>query len=298
MLKLLKQWNRSRKWRRRVGKLIQRKERMLSFGSHAFALLVDGKHGKFAVDPEDDFVSKRLLQTGSYSDDELDLAKRLIPENGNVLMVGTHIGALAIPLSKDCGHMVAIEANPNTFKLLQLNLLLNQCDNVSAFNFAAAEKSCTVNFILSRDNSGGSKRSPRVNVDSYTYDNPQVIEVPADALDIVVENQAFDLIFMDIEGSEYFALKGMPRLLESSRVLMVEFLPHHLRNVAGVSADDFISLILPYFEWMFIPKSGELVAPENIRRRINEIYEANESHDALVFMKSPLPEWLQIGAVC
>lgn len=297
MLKFLKQWNRSRKWRRRIGKLKQRKERMLSFGSHAFALLVEGKHGKFAVDPEDDFVSKRLLQTGSYSDGELDLARRFVPENGNVLMVGTHIGALAIPLSKHCGHMVAVEANPNTFKLLQLNLLLNQCDNVLAFNLAAAEKSCSISFILSRDNSGGSKRLPRVNVESYTYDNPQVVEVPADALDVVVENKAFDLIFMDIEGSEYFALKGMPRLLESSRVLVIEFLPHHLKNVAGVSADDFISLILPNFEWMFIPMSGELVAHGDIRRRINEIYTANESHDALVYMKSPLPEWLQDGAV-
>lgn len=292
MLTMLREILKKAKWARRAKRAQRRREKMSSFGHHAMGLLVEAKYGLFAVDPEDDSVSKKLLRSGNYNEEELDLVKSLIPKNSHVLMVGTHIGALTVPLSKYCKSVVAIEANPNTFKYLHANLLLNSCHNVTPYNFAAGECSGKIKFILSRDNSGGSKRLPKIMDVSYVYDKPEIAEVDVQPLDVILERKKFDLIFMDIEGSEYFAFKGMQKILSASSYLVVEFVPHHLRNVAGINVDDFLAELFPHFEWMFIPKRNTLISKDNIASVVKAMYAADESHDGLVFLKSPSPALL------
>jgi len=53
-------------------------------------------------------------------------------------------------------------------------------------------------------------------------------------LDDFMKLKSFDLIFVDIEGSEYFAFKGMQKIFKQSKVLITEFVPHHLKNVSSV----------------------------------------------------------------
>ena len=49
-------------------------------------------------------------------------------------------------------------------------------------------------------NSGGSKRVPINNEFMYRYDDPEVIEVEAESLDVLLEGKTYDLILLDIEG--------------------------------------------------------------------------------------------------
>ena len=56
-----------------------------------------------------------------------------------------------------------------------------------------------------------------------------------------------DMIIMDIEGAEYLALKGMQECLAASNSLYIEFIPHHLQNVADVNSTEFFNLILPHY---------------------------------------------------
>ncbi|KAF3996276.1 FkbM family methyltransferase [Glaciimonas immobilis] len=293
MLSFFRDVRKKAKWARRAKKAELRREKMASFGPYAMGLLVQAKHGIFAVDPEDDSVSKKLLRTGNYNETELDLVRSLIPPNSDVLMIGTHIGALTVPLSKYCKKLVAIEANPNTFKYLNANLMLNGCSNVKSYNFAAGEISGKIPFILSRDNSGGSKRMPKVLDLAYVYDKPEIVEVDVEPLDKALVTEKFDLIFMDIEGSEYFAFKGMQNILSESKYLIVEFAPHHLRNVAGVTVDKFLQELSPHFEWMYIPKRNSLVSKQEISKVVTAMYSADESHDGLVFLKSPLSKAME-----
>ena len=45
-------------------------------------------------------------------------------------------------------------------------------------------------------------------------------------MDEFLKDEKFDFIFMDIEGSEEPAMRGMPRLISQTKVLVSEFLPH------------------------------------------------------------------------
>jgi hypothetical protein len=99
-------------------------------------------------------------------------------------------------------------------------------------------------------NSGGSKIKPKTDNFIYTFDKPETTKVKMKALDehAAAENlPSADMIVMDIEGAEYFALKGMQKTLASSRALYIEFIPHHLQNVAGVRATEFFELVIPHY---------------------------------------------------
>jgi hypothetical protein len=90
---------------------------------------------------------------------------------------------------------------------------------------------------------------------------------------------------MDIEGSEYFALKGMQTILRDARTLFVEFLPHHLRNVSGVTPEQFLALITPHFQSLFVPGRNLHVGQDAFLGTLQEMFDKNEEEDSLIFSK-------------
>ena len=254
-------------------------------GRNTFAIISHTDNGLFATNPEDMGVGKVLRKFGSYGNDEVERVFKYVGKNDNVLIIGAHIGALVVPIAKRCRNVVAIEANPDTFALLKINLSLNGLNNVRAYNIAASDKAETIDFVSSRNNSGGAKRMPKVRAFEYFYDLPETISVQAFALDEHLKGEQFSLVFMDIEGSEYFALSGMPNILRNARTLFVEYLPHHLRNVSGISPKDFVRLIEPYFETLLVPSKDIQVDKSNFLSTLQSMFDNEQGDDGLVFAK-------------
>ena len=254
-------------------------------GPHVGALLVTTAAGTFAVDPEDRGVGWTLRRDGEYGREERERIARRLDAGSRLLVVGAHVGALVVPLSKLCLASVAIEANPATFRLLEISLALSGVTNCRALNLAAGERDGTIPFLASRANSGGSKRVPKERRFMYTYDAPSTIEVPSRRLDDLLPGESFDVIVMDIEGSEPFALSGMPRLLASARALVVEFVPHHLRHVSGVTVEEFVSRISPHFSRLTVPSKGLDVGAGGFRAALQGMFDRDEIDDGVIFEK-------------
>src|SRR5262245_2240507 len=112
-------------WSRTLREAIERRLAKRLLGRNARAIIARTPTGLFAVDPEDTgygSVGKALLRRDGYGAEELrQLAPHIGPQS-NLLVVGAHIGTLVVPLSRLCRHVVAIEANPFTYELLQMNL--------------------------------------------------------------------------------------------------------------------------------------------------------------------------------
>lgn len=257
-------------------------------GKHALAIVAATPTGLFAVDAEDWTVGRSLLTVGQWGTNELERIFSFITPDSTVLVVGAHVGTLAIPLARRARHVIAIEANPNTFRLLQINLLLNHITNQEVHNLAASDRTENIKFLLSRVNSGGSKREPLSREEMYYYDNPETISVPAVPLDELLEGKNVDFILMDIEGSEYFALKGMPKILAKTRAIQVEFLPHHLKNVSGITPDQFAELFTPHFDVLTIPSLQSRVDRADFAHTLREMYQRNQGDEGLIFEKSIL----------
>ena len=236
--------------------------RRLTLGRYGIAILTQSENGLLLVPTSDVMVGRRLCFSGSYDPELLHCLLARCGPTSRVLFVGAHVGAFAIPTAKKVRSVVAVEANPATFELLQRNVVLNHLQNVEIYNFAAGNRNGDVNFLASGLNSGGSGiQMGEWNEWAYMYDKPKTIQVQMKRLDDVFHADIFDLIVMDIEGSEALALQGMNALVERTNGLIVEVFEHHLRCIARINNEEFLSLAGLYFDEAFIlaekPRSGE-----------------------------------------
>ena len=254
-------------------------------GTRVKALLVDSRNGLLLVGVEDRNVALPLLSCGEYGWREIERVRTFLTTSSELLVVGAHIGSIAIPLATQCRSVIAVEANPITYELLRFNILINCCTNVAAINVAANDKEESLPFVANRVNSGGSKRRPQVSRYAYFSDAPAIINVPAAPLDNLLSDRAPSVIFMDIEGSEYFAVKGMQRLLAGADVFFMEFLPHHLRNVSGVSVSELMSHIKPHFAFLHIPSKNLEVPIDEGELVLQQMYDADEEDEGIIFKK-------------
>jgi FkbM family methyltransferase len=249
----------------KVGLLFSR-FRQLMLGPHVSHVLTDSFNGKLLVPASDFSVARELAFKGEYDRAHVERLLQLVNEESSVLFVGAHVGSLVIPIAKVVREVVAVEANPTIFDTLLMNLDINHCRNVRAVNVAASDKCEKVRFLAALHNSGGSKISPANLREEFTYEDPETIEVDAEPLDKLLPDFSASHIIMDIEGGEARAMAGMPRLLASSDVFMVEFLPNHIENVAGISCHDFLKLI-PFDRIQLLDDPDEQDIVEAVRSR-------------------------------
>ena len=270
-------------WRLHLGfKKIKSTRLRKKLGQNIKAVITKSENGLFAVDPEDLEVGQKL-RSGGFGIDEVERLKSFINKNSKVLIVGTHIGALAIPLSKHCKEITAIEANPNTFELLEINLHLNQAKNITPHNIFANDSHEKVEFLLNTVNSGGSKRKPKKSSFLYDFDNPEIIELESHKLDDYLPEHDYDLVLLDIEGSEYFAMKGMEDILANCKTLVVEFLPHHLKNVADIDVETFLSVLPGHFTKFNLPDNQQEHNISEVKTVLQNMYDANIGEDGIIF---------------
>ena len=270
-------------WRLNLGfKKIKSKRIRKKLGNNIKAIITNSENGLFAVDPEDLEVGQKLL-SGGFGIEEVQRLKKFIDNKSKVLIVGTHIGSLAIPLSKHCKEVTAIEANPNTYELLEINLQLNNAENITPHNIFANDSHDKVEFLLNTVNSGGSKRKPKKSSFLYDFDNPEIIELESHRLDDYLPEHDYDLILLDIEGSEYFAMKGMKDILSNCKTLVVEFLPHHLKNVADIDVETFLSVLPGHFTKFNLPDNKQEHNISEVKTVLQKMYDSNLGEDGIIF---------------
>jgi FkbM family methyltransferase len=239
--------------------------RRWAVGPYGVAILSDTENGLLLAPSGDLMVGRRLSFNGRYDPELLGFILQKSEPGFHVLFVGAHVGALAIPVARKVRKVTAVEANPETFELLRMNVLLNNLQNVEVLGFAAGERNGEVSFLKSQLNSGASRVGMGVkDRRTFVYDKQHEIVVQMKRLDDVFPHDRFDLIVMDIEGGEAAAMRGMTNLLEQSRGLLVEVFESHLRNIAKVSNDEFLAIVTPFFEEAIIlpekPRKGEPIA--------------------------------------
>jgi FkbM family methyltransferase len=253
-------------------------------GAEVLGWVVKTGQGVFCVDPDDQFVSKSLLERGEYGRGEIENLGQLLTPASKVLLVGAHIGSLLVPISKKVASLVGVEANPKTFERLELNVLINQCRNVRLIHRAASDQEGSLEFVMNRLNSGASKRMPLVRNDIYFYDNPEVTRVPSARLDDLLPDEQFDLVFMDIEGSEVFAMRGMPRILSHAKFVVSEFYPFMVRDVAGAGVEDFLEPLAD-FQTVVITSLRKVAHGDEILSTLRAMFDANQCDNGLIFIR-------------
>jgi FkbM family methyltransferase len=141
-----------------------------------------------------------------------------------VIDVGSHIGhytLIAAKLVGPKGKVIAIEADPKNFEILNKNIELNKLnDNVITINYAASSKEEKIKLFTPEKDAGqtifNTIISNRVNP------NEKFIEVNANTLDNLLQENEISVnevnwIKIDVEGAELEVLKGAHNILSKSK---------------------------------------------------------------------------------
>jgi FkbM family methyltransferase len=147
------------------------------------------------------------------------------------LDVGANCGYYSICANKANKNLTitASEPNTHTFTELTSNLKLNKIDSVTKLNYALASiNSDTENFFVPKfiGSAGGS-------LSNLHPDDSEIINVKVRTLDTMSQelNKTFDLIKIDIEGSEYEFLKGGQKTIQRDNpIIFVELLRKWMKN--------------------------------------------------------------------
>jgi hypothetical protein len=65
----------------------------------------------------------------------------------------------------------------------------------------------------------------------------------------------------------------------------VEFVPHHLKNVSGVTVSDFVRVLEPHFSTLAVPSKSITTSKANFHDVLQTMYDRDESDDGIVFTK-------------
>ena len=277
-------------WRKKLSRTLRGKWSSMQLSAHGIGVATQTKNGLLVVDPRDFGVSRSLMLRGSYDWEAVMWLSRLLGRRSRMIFVGAHLGALLIPLAlrSNSRDIAAFEPNPDTYRLLEMNLALNGLTHVTLHCSAVGDSAGVTRFTHNRLNSGNSRISDsgETEVAVTTLDE----ELGADA-------SVLDLLVMDTEGFESHAIRGARRTLARTRHFYVEYAPEQLAE-QGSSAQEFIELVADHFESMYLPGPAAAFFPaRSYVRYLNELSHrgglllnllfTNDSHPQELLLSEP-----------
>jgi FkbM family methyltransferase len=162
---------------------------------------------------------------------EEDIRKHFNPKKGDtVIDVGAAFGLYTITSSKRVGangKVIAIEAHPGNYEMLNRNIKLNGLTNVTTLNYAVYSRKTKVKIY-----SNYTIMSERIQEEKV---KEKFVEVNADTLDSILQQngirqERINWIKIDVEGAEFEVLEGACNTLSNSKDIALYIEIHGQNN--------------------------------------------------------------------
>jgi FkbM family methyltransferase len=170
---------------------------------------------------------------------EDEVEEYFTPKDGEIVVdVGAHIGHYTIISSKRVGQngrVIAIEAHPDNFEILNRNIKLNKLTNVIPLNYAVYSKQTKLKLYLPVEEPGFTIYNT-IMINRAKTDE-KFIEVNANTLDYLLQQNGIrdaNWIKIDVEGAEFEVLKGAHNILSNSKDIALLIEVHGLDNYTPV----------------------------------------------------------------
>jgi FkbM family methyltransferase len=155
---------------------------------------------------------------------EDEIIEHFNPKQGDIVVdVGAHIGRYTIIASKrvgENGKVIAIEAHPGNYEMLNRNIKLNGLTNVMTLNYAVYSKETKIKLFLPGEKSNRTIYNTLIS--SRATDEEKFVEVNANTLDNLLQQGGIsdaevNWIKIDVEGAELEVLKGAHDTMSNSK---------------------------------------------------------------------------------
>jgi FkbM family methyltransferase len=188
----------------------------------------------------DDRDSLSLSIESNHEQFENEILDIVAASSRIIVDIGANIGFNTVRFSRavgPSGKVYAFEPEQSNIQLLQKNLTINRYTNVLIIPKAVSDKKGFSNLFLSEENRGDHQLYK-------TTESRSGQRVEVTTIDEEIPNFSADLIKIDIQGFEYWALRGSKKLITRSPSVIVfsEFWPEGLKN-AGSSSFQYLSIL-------------------------------------------------------
>ena len=162
-----------------------------------------------------------------------------------MLDIGAHIGDHTIIASKRVGangKVIAIEADPSNFEMLNRNIELNRLENITTMNYAAFSKETKLKLYLP---AGDIFTKYNTIMSNWIWVKPEdkYVEVNANTLDNLLQQigiKQVNWIKIDVEGAEFEVLKGAHDLLLNTKNIVLLMEVHGSPNDYRLKLEEFL----------------------------------------------------------
>jgi FkbM family methyltransferase len=214
-------------------------------GGHVVLGMLEGRLPMY-LDSRGSDVAPHIMTFGMWEPNYAAVFKRLVRPGDTVFDIGAHLGVytlLAGAATGPTGQVHAFEPNQRFATLLARSIAVNGLTGFTqVHNLAVGAEEGTTSLRFSWEYAGGGHLAIGLGERPAELSAQKCRVAPLDAL---FPDAAFtlDVVKMDVEGTETFALRGMSKLLgRSPRVrIMFEFAPAMLAS-HGSSAAELIGL--------------------------------------------------------
>ncbi|MGB3586777.1 MAG: FkbM family methyltransferase [Tunicatimonas sp.] len=166
-----------------------------------------------------------------------------LKEGDIVLDVGANIGWYSLLFSRygpANTQIFAFEPDPLNYNLLKKNIQQNNATQVTCYNQALSDKVEKKTLYLYPSKNRGRHSLLPIN-------EGEQVEVSTITLDTFIDEHQLDqsrvkFIKIDVEGYEFFVLKGGQQLLEHVPIIHTEFAPSYMQK-GGIAPSDFLDTL-------------------------------------------------------
>jgi FkbM family methyltransferase len=135
------------------------------------------------------------------------------------------------------GKVIAIEAHPGNYEMLNRNIELNGLTNVTTLNYAVYSKETKIKLFLPGEKSNRTIYNTLIS--TRATDEEKFVEVNADTLDDLLQNNEIshadiNWIKIDVEGAELEVLKGADSIMSHSKNITLLIEVHDIEDGKNV----------------------------------------------------------------
>lgn len=267
-------------------------------------VLVRGDEVSYLVDTSDLVVGRETFATGAYEEALMAKAFCILECYGHTVRglafidIGANIGTSTIPalLRFGAARALAVEPEPNNFRLLQCNILINGlADRVQTVQVGASDQATLGYLSLSPHNSGDHRAHRTSPSDPAHREGREITEIGLERLDDLILRADLDpgdvgVVWVDSQGFEGYILAGATSLIARNVPFVCEYWPYGLRNAGNL--DLFHERVMHDFNLVIDLRRGGTegqprVLPASEVRQLEGLYRGRTYTDLILVKDQP-----------
>ncbi len=217
---------------------------------------------------DDNAISRPILLKGKYEQNVTQVLIKYLKPNIHFLDVGANLGYYSLLVASQCpqAKIYSFEPDQKNFHLFTNSIIYNKFqDIIQSYRLAVSDENKKIVISnLGNDANYGARFTANTEEDLRPHvhgDNPYYEEISAVSLDDFLTNITLDIVKIDIEGHEPFAIKGMMKLLKKNRpIIFAEFAPSNLSVLGKIEPKKFLQLFTDIdYTINIIDKKGNVI---------------------------------------